>query len=100
MHFKFDVSTLQFPVPRAEPPADAQPAEMLRIMLDVQREQLGYLRNLAAAQDSCSRWRAFLARWRQDFPELGAACRQAMPILERTYGKLINDLADYLTQSS
>src|SRR5687767_2036228 len=99
MIFQFDMASTRFPTPVAQPAADAQPAELLRIMLDVQREQLGYLRNLAAAQDSCSRWRAFLARWREDFPELGAACRQVMPHLERTYGRLINDLADFLTQS-
>lgn len=99
MHFKFDMSSTRFPVPQAEPAADAQPAELLRLMLDVQREQLGYLRNLAAAQDACGRWRAFLARWREDFPALGAACREALPILERTYGKLINDLTEHLTQT-
>lgn len=100
MHFKFDVSTLQFPAMKDEPPPDATPAELLRLMLDVQREQLGHLRNLAAAQDAGTRWRAFLARWREDFPELGSACRQVMPILERTYGKLISDLADHLMLSS
>lgn len=100
MQFKFDVSSTRYPTPTNEPAADAQPAELLRIMLEVQREQLGYLRNLAAAQDAGSRWRAFLARWREDFPELGRACRQVMPILERTYGKLIADLADHLMLSS
>lgn len=100
MHFKFDMSSTRFPTPQAEPAADAQPAELLRLILDVQREQLGYLRNLAAAQDAHGRWRAFLARWREDFPELGAACREAMPVLERTYGKLINDLTEHLTQSA
>jgi hypothetical protein len=99
MHFQFDMSTMRFPVPTAEPAADAQPAELLRLMLDVQREQLAYLRNLASAQDACSRGRAFLNRWREDFPELGSACRQAMPILERTYGRLISDLADHITMS-
>lgn len=99
MHFKFDVSTLQFPKPSKEPPPDATPAELLRELLEVQREQLGMLRHLVAAQDACARWRAFLARWRKDFPDLGPDCRRTMPILERTYGKLISDLAEHLTGS-
>lgn len=100
MHFQFEMSSTRFPTPQAEPAADATPAELLRLLLDVQREQLGTLRHLAAAQDSGTRWRAFLARWREDFPELGSACREAMPMLERTYGRLINDLTDFLTQNS
>ena len=28
-------------------------------------------------------------RWRDDFSDLPEACRQSVPILERTYGKLI-----------
>jgi hypothetical protein len=99
MHFQFDMSSLRYPTPQPEPAADASPAELLRLMLDVQKEQLAYLRNLAAAQDSCTRWRAFLARWREDFPELGSACREAMPMLERTYGRLINDLTEFLSQN-
>ena len=31
-----------------------------------------------------SRWRAFLARWREDFPNLSDSCKQAMAILEKT----------------
>jgi hypothetical protein len=60
----------------------------------------------SAAHDSGSRWRAFLARWREDFSELPEACRQAVPILERTYGKLertygklIAELSEHLCQS-
>ena len=99
MHFQFEMSSTRFPTPQTEPAADATPTELLRLLLDVQREQLGTLRQLAAAQDSCMRWRAFLARWREDFPELGSACREAMPMLERTYGRLINDLTDFLSQN-
>ena len=46
-----------------------------------------------------SRWRAFLSRWQEDFPELAGACQKAVPILERTYGKLITELTDHLSQS-
>jgi hypothetical protein len=43
-----------------------------------------------------SRWRAFLARWQQEFPTLGEDCRKVLPLLERTYGKLIAELASQL----
>jgi hypothetical protein len=67
-------------------------------MLEVQREQLNLLRVSVAAHDAGSRWRAFLARWRTDFPELPESCRVALPILERTYGAMINELSDQLRQ--
>jgi hypothetical protein len=65
-------------------------------MLEVQREQLTYLR---ASHDTGARWRAFLQRWQQDFPDLSNTCRKAVPLLERTYGKLIADLTDHLNDS-
>jgi hypothetical protein len=98
MQFQFDVSGP--PAPVSPPPTDpADLTGLLRQMLEVQREQLGHLRTLVNAHDGAARWRAFLARWRQDFPELAEACKLAMPALERTYGKLISELTEYLTQN-
>jgi hypothetical protein len=95
MNFQFDVA----PFGAAETPAESSPgAEMvglLRQLLEVQREHLAYLR---AAHDAGSRWRAFVARWREDFPDLPESCREALPILERSYGALIAELAEYLRQ--
>jgi hypothetical protein len=53
---------------------------------------------LRATHDANARWRAFLARWREDFPELPESCQQALPILERSYSALIAELAEYLRQ--
>ena len=96
MNFQFNVAPF---VPAGEAPATATPsAEMvglLRQILEVQREHLAYLR---AAHDAGSRWRAFVARWREDFPDLPESCREALPILERSYGALIAELAEYLRQ--
>jgi len=41
-----------------------------------------------------ARWRAYLTRWQQEFPDLGDACRKAMPDLERSFGKLIAELTN------
>jgi len=82
------------PIPTGDPSLET--TALLREMLEIQREQLQLQRNAAAAHDMNSRWRAFLARWQQDFPDLPDACRTALPILERTYGTLVGELADHL----
>jgi hypothetical protein len=100
MHFQFEVSPfVTSPTPAAEPPAPppSETADLLRQILEVQREQLTYLRASAAAHDMAARWRAFLQRWQDEFPSLGENCRRAMPVLERTYGKLIADLTEQLS---
>jgi hypothetical protein len=99
MNFQFDVSHfLTTPPPVAEPPPPplSETVDLLRQLLEVQREQLNYLRASAAAHDTMSRWRAFLSRWQQEYPTLGEDCRRALPILERTYGKLLADLSGQL----
>jgi len=94
MSFQFDmVSAGQTPAPASQ--SQGEVAGLLREILDVQREQLAFLR---AAHDASSRWRAFLARWREDFPDLSDACREVLPVLERTYGALVGELAQYIRQ--
>jgi anti-sigma-K factor RskA len=53
---------------------------------------------MRAVHDANARWRAFVARWQDEFPELAASCREAVPLLERTYGALIAELGEYLRQ--
>ncbi len=101
MNFQFDVSHfLVTPPPAAEPPPPppSETVDLLRQLLEVQREQLNHLRASAAAHDTLSRWRAFLSRWQSEFPSLGEDCRRSLPILERTYGKLIADLSAQLRE--
>jgi hypothetical protein len=95
MQFPFQ-SSLASPPPT---PPQAETADLLRQILEVQREQLAYLRATAAAHDSGGRWRAFLNRWQEDFPTLSDACKKSIPLLEKTYGKLIIDLTEHLTQA-
>jgi len=101
MQFQFDI-TPKPPAIMATPNESApssETADLLRQILEVQREQLALQKAAAAAHDSGSRWRAFLARWQNDFPELPDACRHALPLLERSYGALIAELADHLRQN-
>jgi hypothetical protein len=99
MFFQFDMSAATFPAlqPVSAPSTDVH--DLLRQILEVQREQLAHLRAFLGAHDGGARWRAFLERWRQDFADLPQTCRQALPILERSYGKLIAELTDQLCQN-
>jgi hypothetical protein len=101
MNFQVDTSFTQS-LPAVEPPAPPPPAnepvELLRQILEVQREQLAYQRAAAAAHDMTARWRSYLARWQHEFPDLSEGCRQAMPLLERCYGQLITDLTVKLSE--
>jgi hypothetical protein len=101
MNFQIDASAaLRCPTadPPAPPTAVPETVELLRQILEVQREQLSYQRAAAAAHDMTARWRAFLSRWQQEFPDLGENCRRTLPQLERCYGQLLHDLTDKLTE--
>src|SRR3954462_1478684 len=98
MNFQIDVSSCTTP-PETAPPtpaASTEVVELLRQILEVQREQLAYQRNAAAAHDMTARWRAFLSRWNTEFPGLSDACRRVLPLLEKCYGQMITDLTERL----
>src|SRR5207302_4730773 len=100
MHFQFEVTQPQAGV--ATPPGGpgSDPAELLRQLVDVQREQLALMRALVTAHDAGSRWRAVLARFQEDFPGLPKACKQILPTLERAYVDLVSELTSNLQQQS
>jgi anti-sigma-K factor RskA len=99
MQFQFDIASLKSPVADVPLPAATIPGteivSLLRQILEVQREHVALLR---AVHDANARWRAFLARWREDFPDLPQSCQEALPILERSYSALIAELAEFLRQ--
>ncbi len=98
MQSQFDVTSFT-PATR---PASSEPtpavADLLRQILEVQREQLAQLQASAAAHDTSARWRALLNRWREDFPGLSGLCRSALPTLERAYGQIVQTLVEELQQ--
>jgi hypothetical protein len=102
MHFQIDVSSTtsaqpaEVPVPAAA--AVPETVDLLRQILEVQREQLAYQRAAAAAHDLGARWRGYLSRWQNEFPDLADHCRRAMPHLERCYGRLISELTERLNE--
>jgi hypothetical protein len=97
MFFQLEVApfTTVTPEPPKGNPSEPETVSLLRELLDVQREQLNFLK---AAHDSTLRWRAYLNRWREDFPELSKVCKEALPFLERSYGTLMSELGERLHQ--
>ena len=69
-------------------------ADLLRQLLDVQREQVGLLKAQLSASDNLARWRAFLSRWSNEFPDVGGGCKQILPALERTYMTVLQEVTE------
>jgi hypothetical protein len=96
---QFDIASFNpQTAPVNAPDANTPPAELLRQILEVQKQHLAHAQAWAAANDPGARWRALVARWRQDFPELPATCRQVLPTLERAYGAILVSLVEELRQ--
>ena len=99
-NFKIESSaTPPTPLQGSPPSFPAEAVDLLRQLVEVQREQLNQLRASAAAHDNGARWRAFLNRWHDEFPDLSDTCRKALPVLEQTYGKLISEMTEHLSSN-
>jgi len=80
------------------PPIAPDVTDLLRQMIELQKEQLGALRGLLAYQDTIARWRAFLARWQNEFPDIGQSCKEVLPQVERAYLILLKEMTDKLQE--
>lgn len=92
MHFQFVVAppTMMAPPTTADVPNPQ--ADLLRELLEVQRQQLAYLKANHEAQYGNGRWQSFLARWKSEYPDVGGDCLRALPLLERAFLRLLDDL--------
>ena len=77
-------------LPTYTPPPPA--ADLLRELIDVQREQLTVLRSHHALADDRSRWRGMHARHADDFPHLPGECRSVLPLVEKAYLTAVGEL--------
>jgi len=98
MHFQFEIAQQAQPATAEPRPGDpaATTLELMKQMLDVQREQLNLARAMAAAHDAQARWRQVLARWTDDFQRLPEACKHVLPTLEKAYFDMIAELTSRL----
>ncbi|MBM4068813.1 MAG: hypothetical protein FJ271_07690 [Planctomycetes bacterium] len=96
---QFDVASMAPATPIVASDSSSLTLEMLRQLLEVQRQQLAHSQAVAKAHDPMTRWRILAARWQQDFPDLLDNCREALPQLERAYASLIAALVDELRQN-
>ncbi|MBO0698158.1 MAG: hypothetical protein J2P46_07175 [Zavarzinella sp.] len=99
MHFQYVVAppSIALPPPPPAAAADGQTA-LLRELIDVQREQLAYLRAAHENQNANARWQAFLNRYADEFPGVGKGCQEAFPHIERAFLRLLDDLTRRLTE--
>jgi hypothetical protein len=98
MHFQYVVvpPTAAMPITPPAGMADGQHS-LLRELIDVQREQLAYLRAAHDAQNHAARWQNLLNRWTDEFPHVGDGCIKAFPLIERAFLRLLDDLTRRLT---
>ena len=69
---------MMLPVPEPTSPA-REIADLLRQLVGLQHEQIGLLKAQVAGQDNGSKWRAFLARWEDEFPQIGCGVQAGAP---------------------
>lgn len=72
-------------------------ADLLRELLEVQREQLTVLRAQQAASDDRVRWRGLHTRHADDFPNLPGECKSVLPLIERAYLTAVAELTTQLS---
>ena len=53
-----------------------------------------------AAHDHAARWKSFISRWPDDFPGLPEMSKNALPHLEKAYGKMIYDIVERISDDS
>jgi hypothetical protein len=87
---------VRLPLAPPQPPPTGDTAELLRQLVELQREQLGLLRQQSANQDERAKWKAFYGRFADDFPDLPAGCKAALPAVERAYLSVMSELTERL----
>ena len=109
MQFQFDIASQAPAVPTAPPQPGEVNTDLLRQILDLQREQLAKILHVQRehlalaknmAQDNNARWRTLLSRWQKDLPDLTNHCKQAYPTLERAYVHMISSMVEEVTDKA
>jgi hypothetical protein len=83
-------------VPGAPSVASGEVADLLRIQNQMLGEQSAILKHLCALNDSSPRWKALLAKWQDEFPDIGGECKASVTAIERVYLTLVKEVNDRL----
>jgi hypothetical protein len=108
MQFQFDIaSSTNAQAPRPQPTTPESVPDLLRQMLDLQREGFQHMLNLQAehlnhvrtmAQENLARWRNLLTRRKDEHPEFGEFCKTAYPVMEKAFVQLLEMMARDATE--
>ncbi len=71
--------------------------DLLRELIEVQKTQLTLMQQTKEL-DNLHRWQNFLARWSDEFPNVGEHCIEALPVLEKSFVQMVDELARMATE--
>ena len=96
MHFQFIVAPPTPALTPAAPPTVDSTTELLRQILEIQKQQLALFRETRTEENLQARWRSFLLRWKGEFGHLPSSIAQIMPSMERAFLNLLDSLTNHL----
>lgn len=82
----------------APAPGSTEVVDLLRQLLASQQELVAHHKAQTASQDPNARWKSFLARWAEEFPGIGGACKQALPAIERAYLGMVSEATERIAE--
>ena len=74
-------------------------ADLMRQTIDLQKHQIGVTQAIYAQNDSSPKWKSLLARWSDDFPDIGRDCKRVLPTVERAYLNLMQQVTERLEEA-
>lgn len=80
--------------PSQLPQQPAEVTDLLRQLVDLQKQQLDFSRTILANADERARWVAFYGRWSNEFPDLPASSKKVLPIVEKAFLGMLRDVCD------
>lgn len=107
MQFQFDISSsTNTPPVRPQPVTPETVPDLLRQMLELQREGFQQMLNLQAehlnhvramTQENVARWRNLLTKRKEEHPEFGEFCQKAYPVMEKAFIQLLDTMVKDVT---
>jgi hypothetical protein len=81
------------------PPGVPELADLLRQQIDLLKHQINVSKAIYAQGDSSARWKSLMARWADDFPDIGRDCKRVLPMVERAYLTKMKEVTERLEEA-